>query len=53
MSRFKIQDFPEHVQAQIREQLADYYATWERLRDNAFSESEKHEIDEIFSRQLP
>lgn len=33
-----------------REQLADYYATWERLRDNAFSESEKHEIDEIFSR---
>ncbi len=33
-----------------REQLADYYATWERLRDNAFSESERHEIDEIFSR---
>lgn len=32
------------------EQLAEYYATWERLRDNAFSESERHEIDEIFSR---
>ncbi len=27
MSRFKIQDFPEHVQAQIREQLADYRQT--------------------------
>jgi len=24
MSRFKIEDFPEHVQAQIRAQLADY-----------------------------
>ena len=32
------------------EELADYYATWERLRDNAFSESERHEIDEVCSR---
>ncbi len=32
------------------EELAEYYATWERLRANAFSESERHEIDEIFSR---
>jgi hypothetical protein len=32
------------------EELAEYYATWERLRANASSESEKHEIDEVFSR---
>lgn len=32
------------------EQLAEYFETWERLRHNAFSESERHEIDEIFSR---
>ncbi|HET7902024.1 MAG TPA: hypothetical protein VFL59_12635 [Candidatus Nanopelagicales bacterium] len=32
------------------EELAEYYATWERLRANAFSEAEVHEIDEVFSR---
>ncbi len=32
------------------EQLAEYYACWERLRAEAYSESERHEIDEIFSR---
>ena len=34
------------------EELADYYALWDRLRLDAISESDRHEIDEIFSRAV-
>lgn len=34
------------------DQLAEYYALWDRLRDSALSEGERHEIDEVFSRVL-
>jgi hypothetical protein len=33
--------------------VEDLYALWDRLRAEAISESDRHEIDDIFARQLP
>ena len=35
------------------ETVEDLYALWDRLRAEAISESDRHEIDDIFARQLP
>jgi hypothetical protein len=32
------------------EELAEYYALWDRLRAEAISESDRHEIDAVFAR---
>ena len=34
------------------DELAAYYELWDRLRLDAISESDRHEIDEIFSRAV-
>jgi hypothetical protein len=31
----------------------ELYALWDRLRREAISEADRHEIDDIFARQLP
>jgi hypothetical protein len=35
------------------ENVHELLALWDRLRDEAISEADRHEIDEIFARQLP
>jgi hypothetical protein len=35
------------------ETVEELYATWDQLRAEAISESDRHEIDDIFARQLP
>ncbi len=35
------------------EMVEDVYALWDRLRAEAISERDRHEIDDIFARQLP
>ncbi len=35
------------------ETVEELYALWDRLRAEAISESDRHEIDDIFARQLP
>jgi hypothetical protein len=35
-----------------REELDEYYAYWDRLRAAAISESDRHEIDAIFGREV-
>jgi len=32
--------------------LDELYAMWDRLREEAISEADRHEIDAIFSRQV-
>jgi hypothetical protein len=33
--------------------VAELIALWDSLREAAISDADRHEIDEIFSRQLP
>lgn len=33
--------------------VEELYALWDQLRADAISESDRHEIDDIFARQLP
>jgi hypothetical protein len=35
------------------ETVEDLYLLWDRVRAEAISDSDRHEIDEIFARQLP
>lgn len=35
------------------ESVEELYALWDRLRAEAISESDRHEIDDIFARQMP
>ncbi len=35
------------------ESIEELYALWDRLRDEAISDSDRHEIDQIFARHLP
>jgi hypothetical protein len=37
----------------IDREAEDLQALWDRMRAEAISEADRHEIDEIFSRQLP
>jgi hypothetical protein len=37
----------------IEREAEDLQALWDRMRAEAISEADRHEIDEIFSRQLP
>jgi hypothetical protein len=46
----------DHMTAQTDfspETVEDLYALWDQLRAAAISESDRHEIDDIFARQLP
>ncbi len=47
------QNYPTGVlEGLSSEELAEYYALWDRLRGDAISESDRHEIDEIFARAV-
>jgi hypothetical protein len=35
------------------EDVTDTIALWDQLREAAISDADRHEIDEIFSRQVP
>jgi hypothetical protein len=35
------------------ETIAELRAMWDQLRSDAISDADRHEIDEIFSRQMP
>jgi RNAse (barnase) inhibitor barstar len=35
------------------ENVAELRALWDRMREEAISDSDRHEIDEIFARQMP
>ena len=35
------------------ESVEELRALWDRLREEAISDSDRHEIDEIFARQMP
>jgi methylphosphotriester-DNA--protein-cysteine methyltransferase len=35
------------------ESVEELTALWDRLREEAISDSDRHEIDEIFARQMP
>jgi hypothetical protein len=39
--------------SQAPDDVAELIALWDRMRDAAINDRDRHEIDEIFSRQVP